>query len=476
MRFLSDRYRQVKLYKTFQFCPDSPIDILKGALYIDNKTNKIVFQLKFINMQNKNIKAIYINVKGFNELGEKLEDKEYSYLDIYAGRGKDFGTKQLKELDDNTIRHITVKIDKVIFEDDSIWENKEEHLVERTELKLIPKKYNNIVVNKLNETNTEIKTFYFPTEKDAYWSCLCGTYNLKENNTCYKCGLNKEKVFKYFNEDSLKKDFEKQEQINKQIKKQKEEEKEKLFKKAKIILPIIFIIIIIILAIFTIYNKINPSAKDVLKEGDYVQYLNSKGTEMECRVLYDSKSQYGLQIVSTETVENLTIGDDKDESLTVESYNNAIKNLNDIANDYKNNDISTMARSIGSNPGEPDIEGSCYSNILGAPQKSKKYRGSDNNYEEDNKQIEKIDLSVNKVYWLASRDTNYDSNLYSKEASTISFYVRTSSSHELISRMDYSGWTVTFEKTKGVLPVFNLKDNVRIKSGNGTSDSPYELK
>lgn len=472
---MSDRYRQVKLYKTFQFCPNSPIDILKGALYIDNKTNKIVFQLKFINMQNKNIKAIYINVKGFNELGEKLEDKEYSYLDIYARKGKEFGTNQLKELDDNTIRNITVKIDKVIFEDNSIWENKEEHLVERTELKLIPEKYNNIVVNKLNETNTDIKTFYFPTEKDAYWSCLCGTYNSKENNACYKCCLNKEKVFKYFKEDSLKKDFEKQEQKNKQMKKQKEEKKEKLFKKAKIILPIIFIIIIIILAIFTIYNKINPSAKDVLKEGDYVQYLNSKGTEMECRVLYDSKSQCGLQIVSTETVENLTIGDDNDESLTIESYNNAIKNLNNIANNYKNSKISTMGRSIGSNPSEPDKEGSYYSNILGAPQKSKKYRGRDNNYEDDNKQIEKIDLSVNKSYWLASRDTNYDSNLYLKDASTISFYVRTSSSHELISRMDYSGWTVTFEKTKGVVPVFDLKDNVRIKSGNGTKDNPYIL-
>ena len=93
---MSERYKQVKLYENFKFCPTSPIDILKGAIYIDNVTNKAIFQLKFINMQVKHIKAVYIQIKGSNDLGEEIENKEYTYLDLNVSKGQEFGTDDLK--------------------------------------------------------------------------------------------------------------------------------------------------------------------------------------------------------------------------------------------------------------------------------------------------------------------------------------------------------------------------------------------
>ena len=85
---MSERYKQVKLYENFKFYPTSPIDILKGDIYIDNMTSKAVFQLKFINMQDKHIKAIYIQIIGSNDLGEKIENQEYTYLDLNVGNFK----------------------------------------------------------------------------------------------------------------------------------------------------------------------------------------------------------------------------------------------------------------------------------------------------------------------------------------------------------------------------------------------------
>lgn len=470
---MSSRYKQIKIYQAFDFFPNSPIDILKGALYIDTKTNKIVFQLKFVNMQGKKVKAIYINIKGFNELGEKLEDKEYSYLDMKVKKGEEFGADELKELNDNTIRKITVILDKVVFIDNSIWKQNTDNAIKRSQQKKIENKYITVISNELYEKNIKLDTFYYPVQEKHYWICMCGTYNSNESNECYKCSLSKKDVFKYIDRNWLETELEKQKDIEKEIQEQKENEKKKRLKKIKIIIPIIIGILIIIIGAYIIYDKLNPSVKDILEEGDYINYLDGTGVTRECRVLYDFNSQYGIQIVTTEPVDSLTIGDKSSEDLAKQSYNNAIKNLNDKANEYKNTDFSTMARSLGSNPESPNKEGSYYSNIISVPVKSKSYKNSDNNYETDSKQIKKINLSIQEEYWLASRYTNYESNSYLKSASSISFYLRTSEDKELISRMSFDGWTVPFEKTDGIVPVFNIKDNIKIKNGDGTKNNPY---
>ena len=470
---MSSRYKKIKTYNEFDFFPDSPIDILKGALYIDTKTNKLVLQLKFVNMQSKNIKAVYINVKGFNELGEKLEDNTYSYLDINAKQSEEFGIDNLKELNDNTIREINVFIDKVVFFDNSIWKNTKKNSIKRKQRPLIKNEYNEIIED---ESGLQLNKYYYPIEEKDYWTCICGTYNSNQNKRCYKCGLNKDETFKNFNENSLKAKLKNQKEIEEQSRQQWEEKKNNIIKKLKIILPIIIGIIVIIVGSYLIYNKVNPSAKNILEEGDYVKYLDAKGTTRECRVLYDFNSQYGLQIVTTEPVEDMSIGDEENEELAKQSYNNAIENLNNKANEYKNTDFSTMARSLGSNPETPDKEGSYYSNFIGASSKSESYKGSDINCEIDNKQLEKIGLSIDEKYWLASRDTSYQYNSYSLSASTIAFYIKTSKSSEMISIMYFSGWTVPFEKTAGVVPVFNLNDNIKIENGDGTKNNPYILR
>ena len=40
-----------------------------------------------------------------------------------------------------------------------------------------------------------------------------------------------------------------------------------------------------------------PTAEDTLKAGDYVTYPSAQG-DIECRVLYDSTSEYGVQLIT----------------------------------------------------------------------------------------------------------------------------------------------------------------------------------
>lgn len=252
---MSERYKQVKLYENFKFCPTSPVDILRGAIYIDNVTNRAVFQLKFINMQEKHIKAVYIQIKGSNDLREELENKEYTYLDLNIGKGQEFGTDDLKELNNNTIRNINVTINKVIYEDNTIWESKKNISCDRATLNKIDNNLLFVANKKALEQGLKLNTLYYPTENENYWTCICGTFNPNNNDKCYRCGWSKDIVFNQYNKNELQKDLTVYKEQEQEKQKQEQEIKKLKLKKIKKI-AIICIPIIIILAILLYFLNV----------------------------------------------------------------------------------------------------------------------------------------------------------------------------------------------------------------------------
>lgn len=255
---MSDRYKQVKLYNNFKFCPNYPVDILKGAIYIDRATNKTVFQLKFINMQNKKIKAMYVQIKGSNDLGEQLEDKEYQYLDLNVNKGQEFGTEQLKEIENNTIRNIDVTINKVIFVNNEVWENKNFIVYDRGSLEKINNNLLFIANRKITEKGLKLNDFYYPDEKENFWTCLCGAYNSKENKLCYKCGCSKDFAITEFTITILENNL-------KDYKEQLQKTKEELNKKIKnIFCKTVLALIILLVILFigkNVYKNISTFTK-----------------------------------------------------------------------------------------------------------------------------------------------------------------------------------------------------------------------
>ena len=262
---MSNRYEQVKLYNDFKLNSNSPVDILKGAIYIDKVTNKAVFQLKFVNTQESHIKAVYINVKGYNDLGEEIEHKKYEYLDLNVGKGEEFGTKQLKELSNNTIRNIDVELNTVVFLDNQQWRSKKSDVkVDKEELEEIKDEYvlkvaDNKVRERLNSTYNnfqdyhqniqKFKKLYKPTENDKYWSCICGAYNSKSNDICYNCNLDRATVFNEFSSIELQNGVETLKQNTKTIK------------------ILIVIIVVISVIVFGTIGMIN----DRQKKSEYMQ-------------------------------------------------------------------------------------------------------------------------------------------------------------------------------------------------------------
>ena len=240
-----------------------------------------------------------------------------------------------------------------------------------------------------------------------------------------------------------------------------------------------------------LYNKAEEKSVEELIAGEKVYYdtgIKTIGNDgiVECIVLYDKKyneekeKNYGIQVITTDTVENnITLGYNDQ---TVEggssnfekasnSYNNAIKTLNGKAEKYLNNKYASSARCVGSVPDNKNSESEKFSSEYEYLEPYS-FKGNDTNYETDYNQMNKLGISnINKTYWLASRAVNaYSSDSY------FGIYVMNN------SKIDGRGLCAVYstknpegrEWSADLRLVFTLKPTLKVTEGNG-ANIPYTL-
>ena len=237
----------------------------------------------------------------------------------------------------------------------------------------------------------------------------------------------------------------------------------------------------------------------------YVNYPSAAGT-IKCRVLYNDAT-YGLQIISVNPVTKVRLGyKDPNENLTGEigsveraqsSYNRSIVTLNEKAEEYtETNDgsiLATDARCVGSNP----LNKNYPDNLTGEEKMTKmlvadsswtnmkdyngKFFDSDYNYFLDCNRLRainafKVDSSntVSPYYWIASRNvSSYEWSFHFSGALLVDNSNITS----------FAWWSVNETgvcngargANFGLRPVFKLSPNVKIISGEGTEEVPFEI-
>ena len=213
-----------------------------------------------------------------------------------------------------------------------------------------------------------------------------------------------------------------------------------------------------------------------LKEGEYVNYVDKKGIKRKCVVLYDNSSDYGIQIITMDGVEKITIGDSSNFTNSMQLYNNAISILNDAAMTYNNTIYSSDARSVGSVPNNKNSQGGTHwpefsSDYVG------KFRDKDTNYLKDYQKMEEINggiHSIGKEYWLASRDVDSGSR---GSVFRVRFVFASGELDVKHCGGIYIGNSIGNGNTNisYLRPVFTLKSGIKVTGGNGMESSPYEL-
>ena len=259
-----------------------------------------------------------------------------------------------------------------------------------------------------------------------------------------------------------------------------------------------------------------------LKPGDYIIYdtgIEGVG-EITCRVLYDAESPYNLQIITDDCIkkdgeyvyipfgkinhvkhakENVGWDQEVDEKFkdydfsewyqynseekVYEEYNNAINILNHEAMKFYNNKYIVDARCVGSNPIDKSTEtkefaiipdGVCKDSFRPQPGDVTNIKDEDDNYETDYNTLQSLNiLTVNRNYWLASRYNEvgpaysaYNTLLFFLDNDGSNFYSYTTDGAVIVT-----GYEVDNLIINALRPVFTLKGNLKVVSGDGASES-----
>ena len=219
---------------------------------------------------------------------------------------------------------------------------------------------------------------------------------------------------------------------------------------------------------------------ETLKAGDKVNYIDKNGNTIECIVLYDSNSEYGVQIISADIVDTVTLGG-SDFETAKESYNSALEILYNKAQEYLNTTYAISARCVGSKPDDPEWDteemigekdGEFFSILK---QYSDILKRGDDNYNIDLSQMEIItgvDIKTARSdYWIASR--------FFDSSSSQDFGIWKINTNSELKK----GWLICltswasntyFEESYGFRPVFTLKLGLKITGGDGVN-IPYTI-
>ena len=227
-------------------------------------------------------------------------------------------------------------------------------------------------------------------------------------------------------------------------------------------------------------------ASEVLKEGDYVNYIDGKGITRKCVVLYDSNTSYGIDLITMDIVESVTVGKndptvtgDTDIDRTINSYNGLIEMLNAKSNAYNNSEYSDRARCVGTIPDDPDYDGASmytredewFSDYNG------KLKGEDENYKIDYEQMQKLGILVipNKFYWVSGRNESSEST----RSYFLIRYVHPDGHLNTASMCSFGRNGVdimgTSGEVSGLRPIFHLKSEIKVIGGSGKEEEPYIL-
>lgn len=257
---MSEKYIIVQHEKRLFWLQDCPVLLHSYALTKNNTNNSIFLQCKFENIADKPIKAMNIAVKCSDVSHQELANVDnFPYLDIDVQPYMLFADKTPVALPDNTTRNVRIIPLKVIFSDDTTWENTSERAYELAEYEQQP-------ISSLGEladqykrdlhkicTDSE-KHNYMPANVNGFTVCGCGKVVLPDTQYCASCGVDFSKLFAINNSEILHTEQqqydEEQQKIalqEQQDKLQKETQQLQYRKKLRKIISIISCIVLVII-------------------------------------------------------------------------------------------------------------------------------------------------------------------------------------------------------------------------------------
>lgn len=293
---MSARYQVLQHEKKPYWLTNCPLLMVTHALTKDTSNNTIFLQCKFQNLNDKKIKAFNIHIECFDVTGQPLTAVDsFSYLDISIAPDKTFGDQTPVPLPNRETRAFHIIPRKIVFDDNSIWENADNQ-------PFVLAEYEQKRISSLDKLADQYKRdlrdicskatshTYLPAQKYGFTICGCGKIMLDSTKTCPACGVSIDRLFALNNEELLTLANEFYEQNQREQAEQKEKQavilqiqqsqaelnKKQLYKKIRIIIGVLLLIVIVLFTSATYSHKLHK--QELLQK---TQAVVNQMTQME---------------------------------------------------------------------------------------------------------------------------------------------------------------------------------------------------
>lgn len=266
------RYQVLQHERKPYWLANCPLLMTSHALTKDTTNNSVFLQCKFENLSDKRIMAFNIHVECYDVTNQPLAAVDnFTYLDINIANAKSFGDQTPVPLPDCETRTFHIIPQKIVFADNSIWEN-------TANQPFVLAEYEQKRISSLGELADQYKRdlrdicskanahAYLPARKDSFTICGCGKIMLDSTKICPACGVSIDRLFALNNEEMLtlakeayeQNQFERDEQEKQQaaieqeeqeqVQLQEERHKKLLYTKIGIIAGVLLLIVIVLFA------------------------------------------------------------------------------------------------------------------------------------------------------------------------------------------------------------------------------------
>ncbi|MCM1246411.1 MAG: hypothetical protein NC293_12285 [Roseburia sp.] len=194
---MNERYSIMFSQEKNLYAPGLPVIVEAGQLLKDNEVERILVQLKLLNITDKTIIAVKLLITGTDSFGKVVEKQDFQMLDLQAKRDEHFGQKIPLVLNNNTVRSFTTQVIEVVYSDGTNTVLPSASLTPLEEVKTL-KAYleNKELVQQYGIDNKGNDCLYVPQNMSDLWVCTCGKFNHEKESACHACKRERKNVFR----------------------------------------------------------------------------------------------------------------------------------------------------------------------------------------------------------------------------------------------------------------------------------------
>ena len=188
-----------------QYVEGSPLLLEANALYLDTVSNNCIAQIKWKSIDPRIVKAVMIELDGFDAFDQSLEPVTFQYGNLTITQGTEFGDKVAIPVSSRSMVRYNVILKAVSFADGTVW-----HSEKSNKLLPLPKSKPQVLDGEffeqykrdLSKKGIRIAADFQPQSVSGLWQCGCGSWQY-DNSPCLKCRATQEVLSSLSDQNTL---------------------------------------------------------------------------------------------------------------------------------------------------------------------------------------------------------------------------------------------------------------------------------